>query len=79
MDFFSPALQTTITLCVLPIIFIAFLVTLGFVFLRRRRIKNLSVSTGIAYFLFVLLKCFLVSFLGNWLFLIVGVENPQGF
>jgi hypothetical protein len=79
MDFFSPALQMTISFCGLPIIFISLLTTLTLLFLRRRQINNLTLQTGVKYFLVILVICFIVILLGNWLFLIVGTENTQGF
>jgi hypothetical protein len=77
MAFFNPALQTTFTLCGLPIVLISCLITLTTLVFQRRRGKNLTPSTGITCFLLVLSLCFVASLVANWLFLLVAVENIQ--
>ena len=79
MDFFPPALQTTIGLCGFPIVLIACLVTLALVLIHRRSIKKGIVSKAIVYFLAALAISFVIALLGNWVFLLIGIENTQGF
>jgi hypothetical protein len=75
MDFFAFALQITVTFCGLPIIFISSLITLGVVILQRKQIEQVALSQLVRKFVVVLLICFIVILLVNWLFLIVGTEN----
>ena len=79
MSFFEPALQTTVSFYGLPVILLACFITLVVTLIRRRRGVRLTVGRFAAYFLITTLLCFALTLVGNWLFLLVAVENTQGF
>lgn len=74
MEFFAPALQTTLYFCGLPVIFIALLITLAFIIFRRKQLKNLTMLVVIRYFLMIVALCFTICLVAIWLFTIVGTE-----
>lgn len=75
MNFFTPAIQTTISFCGIPIILISCLIVLALVILFRGRNVSIGASTYLKYFVLVILICTVVVALGNWLFLLVATEN----
>lgn len=79
MSFLEPALQTTISFYGLPVILLACFITLGIILIRRSRGEALTLGKLAAYFLITTTLCFALTAVGNWLFLLVAVENTQGF
>gem|GEM_PF-4874454 len=68
MNFFIPAMQTTISFCGIPILFIACLITLVWILLLQKRNRSIEAVTYLKVFLLVILVCTVVVALGNWIF-----------